>query len=365
MLQQRYLIRDVRQLLLVGVGLFVAYLAGSLIASGNETRLALLAVASVGGLVLYNPRLGLYAFCFTLVLVPIDWRIEGLKGTSVNAILIGLSTVALGASMLVRRNRLTFSSLYVPAGIAALVTWTNFLLRYGAPFWNVPLILSEALIIFVLSFHLISNQTHLRRLLVSVLLAVTIITMMDVVLTLISIQGGSALGAIRAEQTWIGTASTTQSHFREMLLPLLIASTLLAPNRRIRFLALVALLTTVAWLALAHTRTGFLVLALAPVATLILLPGAQRARFFPLLLIAFPIVLLSATYLTDAWTILMEKNRAELEVGLEGGRASLWVDAFRGFMANPWIGSGLGPSHSYFPGDRQGKWVWCFSCLWR
>ena len=45
-------------------------------------------------MILLNPGLGLYAFCFSLVLIPYDWRIEGLKFMSLNVLLVGAATLA-------------------------------------------------------------------------------------------------------------------------------------------------------------------------------------------------------------------------------------------------------------------------------
>ena len=354
MLQPRFRTTDFRVLVLIGVGMYATYLAAAYIANGNENRLYLLGAFLLGGLVLYRPRLGLYAFCFTLILVPTGLRIEGLKSTSPSAMMIGLSIVALAVSILTRRSQFKITSLYAPIGVAIFVAGLNLFLRYGSSFWNIPLILSESMLVFALSYHLIREPGHVRRLLIVILVAVALRTIIDVVMTVMSLQVGTGVGAIRSENAWLQNSSTAESQFRGMLLPVFIAVIVLSREKALSALALVAMVASLAWLSLAYTRQGFIGIAMAPAVTFLFLSAVERRRVLRLVLLGLPVVILFATYFSGAWEAVLIENSIDLERGFdEGGRPAQWAEAFRAFLENPLIGSSYGGSHSFWLGSAR------------
>ena len=342
----------VRPILVAAAVVLVAYIGGRKIADGQDFNAFLLGVLALCVLVLLNPRLGVYAFLFTLILVPFDWRIEGLKVTSPNAILVGAAVVSWALSLIMRSQRVRVSSLYVPFGIAVVVAFLN-LVRYGAPFFNTPYTLAESALLFVLGFHLFRDRAHLVQLLVVLALALAVRNSIDLGLTIVSLNQGSTLGAIRADQLMQATASTTESEWRSLLLPLLLAGTLMVRNPGLRLALGVALVTNVMWLALAVTRTGVIGLAAVPLFLLLVLPGSKRGSLLAVAGIGAVVAVFFAGFYSDSWSLVVRSTVEDIDVGWAGGRLALWSDAFGGFVENPWWGSGLGPSHSFILGTAR------------
>jgi hypothetical protein len=335
--------------------LLVAYSAGRQVATGPSFRLVLLSMAVVGIFILLNPSLGLYLFLFTSVLVPFDWRLSRLSPSS---IVIGAAVAALGVLLAARRVRLSISILYPLAGLAVLVAWVNFV-RYGPVSgcavcgFNVPYVLSEALLLSVLARHLVQTRRQLHRIMVVLTLAFIVRNLVDVGMTMLSIHAGNPLGLIRTDRLWLKVTSTVETDWRVLLLPLFLAGTLMAPRGAGRALFGLAALLDVAWLALAGTRTGLVALGLVPLFTLVLLPSAGRSGLLRLMPLIVALVVLLAGVFSGLWTHMVSRSEVELGALWQEGRTAAWRDAFDGFLRNPLWGSSPGPSHSYILGTAR------------
>ena len=310
--------------IVAGVAVAVlGFMAAREIASADWFGAFLIAVVAFSVLALLNPRMGLYGFCFTLVLVPFEWRADGLKFTSPSVILIGVAVISLAVSVVSRSAKLKISDLYVPLGVAAFVTWMNYI-RYGSPFFNTPYILTESLVLLLLGFHLIRTRAHLGQLLAAIATAVLVRNAIDIGLTVASFNAGDSLGAIRQDGLLWGTAATTESEWRSLLLPLFLAGVLMSPNRGLRVLMTLALVSDVAWLSLSATRTAMIGMVVAPVALMFVLPSSRRLTLVGLTIpVAIVAVFLTASY-SESWNHILSKSAQDLQGGWESGRLSLW-----------------------------------------
>jgi hypothetical protein len=332
----------------VGAGL-LAYYLGRDLGLSHYTRVVVLIAGVTGLLVLVAPRYGLYAFSFTLILIPFDWRIAGLKLTSPNTILIGAALVGWAGALALRRSRLQYTNLYVPLLIILLVAWLN-LLRYGRPFFLTPYILSEALLLFLLAFHLIRDHQTVRQFLVVVALGFAIRTALDVGQAAYSVFAGATITAIRLDRLWLGGTSTSGSEWRSLFLPVFLALFLMTRRGSARTLFGAALLIDVAWLALAATRTGLIGLVLGPLGLLLLLPRTERRKLSLTLLPVGGLALYLLIVFTSNLSQMLTATRTQPELG---GRRLLWIEALQAFLRNPLWGDSPGPSHSYFLGTGR------------
>ncbi len=331
-----------------GAGL-LAYYLGRDLGLGNYPKVVLLIATVTGILVLMAPRYGLYAFSFTLILIPFDWRVGGLKLTSPNTILIGAALVGWAGALALRRGRLQYTGLYVPLLITLLVAWLN-LLRYGRSFFLTPYILSEALLLFLLSYHLIRDQQTLREFLVVVALGFALRTALDASQAVYSILSGSTITAIRLDRLWLGGTSTSGSEWRSLFLPVFLALFLMTRRGPSRTLFGVALLIDVAWLALASTRTGLLGLVLGPLCLLLLFPKTERRKLSLTMLPVGGLALYLMIVFTTNLSQMLTATQTQPELG---GRRLLWLEAFQAFLRNPLWGDSPGPSHSYVLGTAR------------
>ena len=164
---------------------------------------------------------------------------------------------------------------------------------------------------------------------------------------------GIKFGAIRGDLLITGSASTTESQLRSLLLPLFIAGTILLPSGRTRLLFGLSAVLEVAWLSLAATRTGIVGLVLGPVILFAILPSARRGRLFLLVPAGAAMALFLAGFYSGAWSFILESSKIDLALGFEAARPSSWLDALNAFWRNPWIGDSQGVSHSFFLGTAR------------
>ena len=342
----------VPRVILVAALVVVGYYLLDQTIGGSVSRAILLSAMVYSGLVIVNPRLGLYALCVSLLLMPARWEGAVTNPLSANLVVMATALWAWGMSVVLGNFIVRSTVLYIPLAIVGAVTWIG-LVRYGSGFYNVPLIFSESVVLFVLTLHLLKDRVHLRRLLIVLAIAYLVRNSIDVVQTLISLQSGSALGAIRSDQLLFGSTATTESHLRALVLPLMIMGVVYAPNLPARVLIGATLALDVAWLGLAGTRTAAIGLVIAPVATIMLLPRSPR-RWAVLLVVPLGILFfLVATQLSESGSLVVDRTQRDLNVGFEGGRPAKWKAAFDAFIENPLVGSGQGVSHSYFLGSAR------------
>lgn len=345
----------IKEIFLLVSAIALAFYTGRQIPNGIDFHAILPLLILLSVFVLLNPRLGIYAFSFTLILVPYSWRIFKL---SPNSLLVGAALVGLAALVVLKRRSLNYSEVYVSVGVAVLVAWLNFV-RYGEPVncaicgFNVPFILTEGLILLVLSYHLIQTRQHLHKFLIALSLAVVVRTALDVSLAIHSFLAGHRLGAIRSNQLIVDVSSTTESAWHSLLLPLFLALVLLFRKRSSRFLFTLALLLSVGWLPLAVTRTGMVGLVLTPLFMFILLPAAVRGRLLRSILPLGLVVIYLAVIFSGVWSIVVAQTQLDLERGWDFGRPAAWRDAFEAFLQSPLWGDSPGPSHSYFLGTAR------------
>ena len=320
--------------------------------SGGGVRVFLVTALAFSALVLVRPRLGLFGLCVGLLFIPFEWRIPGLKFTSPAVMFVGAAFGAWATSVAMHRSSINPSKLYVPVAAASVVTWLN-LIRYGTSFYNFPLIFSEALIIFLLVYHVIVTRRHLSQLLVVLAVALTLRNAIDVGMTIASIEAGDVLGAIRQNELIAGGTSTTQSHLRSVMLPLFIAGVILMPTRRTRALFGLAVLVEVAWLSLASTRTGMIGLVLSPALVFAVMPAGKRRGLLLLLpAVALVAVVLSVVY-SGAWSGVRRATERDIEGGFGAGRPANWKEGLSSFSDSPWIGDHQGGAHSFILGAAQ------------
>jgi hypothetical protein len=321
---------------------------GYQVAQGARFELVLFVLIAASGFLLVHPERGLYLFCFILILTNYEWYVEGGQILSPNNLVIGIALLSWVATVL-RYGRFSLSTLYWPGGLALLVAWLNFA-RYGPMYFNLPFILSEAFLLFLLSYHLIRRRWHLSYLLLAFALAFIFRNAIDVGQAISSWSAYPSYGAIRADALWLGGTSTTGSEWRSLFLPLFLTMVLVVQNRKVRNIFRLALFLDIAWLALAGTRVGILGVFLALVSVLLLLPAPQRKRLFVL---AFPLGLLVIFLVSsfgDVWTQMLERHQLDLDRGWEAGRVGAWRLALSAFLENPLWGHSAGPSHSFFLG---------------
>ncbi|MBI4538187.1 MAG: O-antigen ligase family protein [Gemmatimonadetes bacterium] len=345
----------IREVLALVTVLLLAFYVGQDVSLGNYVKVSLLAIAVMVALVFWNPRLGLYAFFFTAIYLPFHWRVSKLSPSSM---MIGGSLFALAAWLALRPHELRLSRILIPAGMAALVAWLN-AMRYGPVYgcavcgFNTPYILSEALVLFFLTYHLIRERRQMWWCLLVFGVALVGRNVIDIVLTIFSFRAGSVLGAIRQEELWLDSAATTESAWRSMLLPLLLVIPAMLRDRIVRSVFVLGLLSSVIWLALSATRTGIVGLVLGAAFLLTVLPARERARLLPILSVLGLIVVFGAAVYSETWAHVLWKTRQDLEVGIETGRLAYWLSAWEAFAKNPLWGSSVGTSHSYFLGTGR------------
>ncbi len=319
------------------------------ITSGSELEIVLLVALVYSGMVILNPRLGLYSLCVSLLLIPSGFLDSVTRPLSPNLAVMVAATWAWGMSAVLSRLIIRSTALYIPCAVAGAVTWIG-LVRYGSQFYNVPLIFTESMVLFVLTFHLLRDRTHIRRLLMVLVIAFLVRNAIDIGQTIYSLQTGSIYGAIRDDALLFGGTSTSQSDLRALVLPLLIIGVAYAPNLPSRIVIGISLVLDVVWLGLAGTRTGVIGLTVALLSTVVLLPRSKQ-RWTVLLAVPMGVLaLLVATQLSEAGPHVSERTQIDLDLGFGGGRAASWADAFNAFAASPLIGSGMGASHSYMLG---------------
>ena len=197
---------------------------------GHVSRVVLLSAVVYSGVVIVNPRLGLYALCVSLLLIPTRLHVSETSPLSPNLVVMAAALWAWGMSVVLGNFTIRSTVLYIPMAIVGAVTWIG-LVRYGSQFYNVPLIFSESIVLFVLTFHLLKDRVHVRHLLMVLVVAFIVRNSIDVVQTLISFNSGSVLGAIRSDQLLFGGTSTSESDLRALVLPLLIMGVVYAPSR--------------------------------------------------------------------------------------------------------------------------------------
>ncbi|MDA2932716.1 O-antigen ligase family protein [Acidobacteria bacterium AH-259-D05] len=345
---QRYLSSDMVRNLVIVSGIIFAYYIGRQIAAGIDFNILLLVAAALSGLVLLNPRLGLYIFCFTLILVPYHWRIFFKIAPS--TMVIGTCFVAWATSVALRRSRLYFSELYLPVGLAAAIACLN-LLRYSEPyFFIVPYIFCQSLGLFFLGYQLIQNRRYLRQLLTALALAIIVRDLLDVSMQIHSLAGGNSLGVIRLGELWMSANPSTEAGWRSLLMPLFIMLVLLLPNRRSQILYGMVLLLEVAWLSLAGSRTAVMGLVLVPFCLLIVASATERRQLLRLTPLLGLVVVSLAVFFSGPWDYMYSTTVVKSEGGLwiKTGRTGYWVDAFQAFLKNPLWGHSVGINHSYF-----------------
>lgn len=332
-------------LLLVAV--LIAYYVLQQFSRGNELGIVLPAAGALCGLILLKPRIGLYAFCFTLVLIPYDWRIEGLKFTSANTLMVGAALVAWGTSVAIRRRGLQLSVVILPLLVVVVVAWFNYF-RYGSGFFNLPYVLTEAVLLFILATQLIRTREQLEQLLLALALMTVVRNLMDLGVTIYSFQQGDVLGAIRQDRLLISGTSTTESEWRSLLLPLLAVGALFAKQRLVKLLLISAVFLDVAWLAFAATRIGFLGIGISAIAVLLVPPREQRANSMRLVIPGVIFVALLMTVYSQSWVHIFSKTQEDLFIGdISSGRWRIWEESLKGFWGNPWMGSVQGVKHSF------------------
>lgn len=335
-------------LVVVAGSLLLAYVSAWGIAGGSY----LPAIAVLGGLAVgvctLRPHWGLYAFAATVILIPYEWRLPGLKGTSPNALMVAGALVGWSASVALRRRHLRASQLYTPLALALSVTLVG-LIRHGSGFANVPLILGEGIALFVLAYHLIDTPRARSGLVIIVSLSLVLRNGIDIWVTVLSILGGDRLGAIRNADLLYDVAATSEAEWRGFLLPVLVVAAMSVRRPSLRVLFWVAALSDVAWLALSATRTAYVILGLAPIALILVAPGKSRVRVLWATVPSALLAILLATSFSVAWTHVLERTQEGLAGGLaHDPHVSIWRQALDAFLLNPLFGHSLGPSHNWF-----------------
>jgi hypothetical protein len=346
-------VRKIASLGLLASTVILAYYFIRQIDGQNVLGVLLPAMGVLCIIVFLNPRLGLYAFCFTLILVPYDWRIEGLKFTSANVLVVGAASVALVTSMVVHRQRVTLSRIVIPFLIVVGVAGVNYF-RYGPAFFYVPYVLVESLVLFILATQLIRKDDHLQRLTVALAGVIIVRSLLDLSVTLYSFHAGDALGDIRYDRLLIAGTVTTEAEWRSLLLPILAMSALFARNKGLQVLFLTAVFLDVAWLAFSASRTGLLGLGLAVVISPIVVPSAARKRAIRLAVPTIVVALVMMTVFSQAWGHIVAKSQKDIFTNShEESRWILWGGSFSAFWESPWVGNSVGQKHSFILEDAR------------
>ena len=209
----------------------------------------------------------------------------------------------------------------------------------------------QGLSLFFLALQLFRTKVQVQLFLIALCVAFIIINSEDLLITAQSILGGDKTGANRHEYALFGTTGgspTTSSNLRNILLPLLIAGTLLAPSRKVRLLFGLTLFTSVTWVVLAAIRQGVIGLIICPMLLLLMLPGNKRRELFFLVSIGMMIFVAMAVYFSSAREYIIGQTLWDAENLWTDGRTQAWRFAWAAFLQNPLFGYSWGPSHSYF-----------------
>ena len=161
----------------------------------------------------------------------------------------------------------------------------------------------QGLSLFFLALQLFRTKVQVQLFLIALCVAFIIINSEDLLITAQSI-----LDEIndRVQQTKEklreSRATFEASNLRNILLPLLLAGTLLAPSRKVRLLFGLTLFTSVTWVVLAAIRQGVIGLIICPMLLLLMLPGNKRRELFFLVSIGMMIfVAILLVGLAYAW----------------------------------------------------------------
>ncbi len=299
-----------------------------------------------------KPRVGLYLVVVSLLLAPSGEGnfIGGSRFTSPSTLLIAGTLSGWILSAVLYRERVIFSPILAIYAVVAAVMGLG-ALRHGAESaFNVAYVFTQGLLLFFLALQLFKTKEQVQLFLIALCAAFVIGNSGDLLITVQSILGGDRIGAIRHEYALFGTTGgspTTSSNLRSMLLPLIIAGTLLAPSRKVRILFGLTLFTSVGWVALAATRQGFIGLIISPMLLFMMLPGNNRRELFILASIGMIIFVAMAVYFSSAWGFIIGQTQWDAENLWTGGRTQAWRSAWEAFLQNPLFGHSWGASHSY------------------
>ena len=336
-------------LLATAAALWLSYWVGSNIRS-NPLSAFLPVALLLAVFVVVHPRLGLYAFSLTLLLIPYDWRVFGI---SANQVLIGATLFAYSGSLALHRVSFRFSPLYIPLGTAIVVGWMAFLRFGSADFMlQIPYILSLGFVICLLTHQLIGTRRQLMLLLFALILTYDIRNLQDIGVSIPGLAAGDQTSAIRSDNLLYAVAVTTESQMRALILPLLLTLSLFGRGRWWRAFLLVSLVLNVSWMALSAARTAVLGFVATFAVLLVLLPARQRRTF---IVVSVPLVIF-ALLVGASWTgnldHAVEKTKIDLN-NLDAGRPGVYRFAFERFLRSPLLGGYPGPSHSFILGAAQ------------
>ena len=262
------------------------------------------------------------------------------------------------------RERVIFSPILAIYALVAAVMLLGAYRHGTEPAFNVAYVFVQGLSLFFLALQLFRTKVQVQLFLIALCVAFIIINSEDLLITAQSILGGDKTGANRHEYALFGTTGgspTTSSNLRNILLPLLISGTLLAPSRKVRLLFGLTLFTSVTWVVLAAIRQGVIGLIICPMLLLLMLPGNKRRELFFLVSIGMMIFVAMAVYFSSAREYIIGQTLWDAENLWTDGRTQAWRFAWAAFLQNP-LSDIVGDHPTAIFSCTQYQWACYSSC---
>ena len=348
---------DSRQLFKLGIASVVMYLAARMVwwSSGGPwptSALGYLAMMLLVPLLLRRPRVGLYLLCFSLLLVPFWVNDRFFPVLSVNIFFALFPLAAFARDLLKFRQPIVLSAVTLPLAIAGAVLLVG-VSRHGlVEYMRYPQVLIQGLLLFSLGLYFCRTRGQVLTLVLVLAAAFTLRNTIEIFENLMAVKAGEGYSTIRTEQFggFFQTASTGHSAFRGFMLPVFIAMFMYVKEPSNKLLLAVAIISSAAWIGIAGSRIGLISIVVGLLFLVWRMPGKWVA-------ISIWLGLLAVTALAAAlmFPVMLQVTLQHFENLLTGNehRVVAWGLAFKAFIANPFIGTEVGPNHSYFLGRAR------------